>query len=84
MKKFLLLSNINLPYLSLKLFPIVLSLSTLINSRSLSCLYAPFKFWKATIRSPQSLLSSKLNKHRSVTVVIFQLRDEPYIAAGNL
>jgi len=33
-KNFLLISNLNLPCLSLKLFPLVLSLSTLINSRS--------------------------------------------------
>jgi len=43
MKKFLLISNLNLPCLSLKAFPHVLSLSTLINSHSPSCLYAPFK-----------------------------------------
>ena len=27
-----------------------------------SCLYAPFKYWNATMRSPRSLLFSKLNK----------------------
>ena len=43
-----LLSNLNLPCPSLKPFPLVLSLSTLVNSRSPSCLYAPFKYWKAT------------------------------------
>ena len=47
-KNFFLRSNLNLPYLSLKPFPLVLSLPTLINSRSPSCLYAPFKYWKGT------------------------------------
>ena len=47
-KNFLLILNLNLPCLTLKPFPLVLSLSTLTNSHSLSCLYAPFKYWKAT------------------------------------
>ena len=37
-KNFLLISNLNLPYLSLRPFPLVLSLFTLINSRPLSCI----------------------------------------------
>ena len=61
-KNFLLISNLNLPCPSWKPFPLVLSLSTLINSCSPSCLYVPFKYWKATMRSPWSLLFSKLNK----------------------
>ena len=61
-KNFLLISKLNLPCLSLKPFPLVLSLSTLVNSYSTSCLYTPFKYWKATMRSPPSLLFSKLNK----------------------
>ena len=36
-KKFLPISDLNLPCLSLKPFPLVLSLSTLVNSRCLSC-----------------------------------------------
>ena len=36
-KNFLLISDLNLPCLSLKPFPLVLSLSTLVNSRCLSC-----------------------------------------------
>ena len=43
-KNFLLISNLNLPYLNLKSFLLILSLSTLENSRSPSCLYAPFKY----------------------------------------
>jgi len=50
------------PCLNLKPFPLVLSLSTLANSYSPSCLYAPFKYRKAAMRSPWSLLFSKLNK----------------------
>ena len=42
-KNFLLISYLNLPCLSLKPFPLVVSLSTLVNSRSPSCLYAPFQ-----------------------------------------
>jgi len=43
-KNFLLISNLNLPRLSLKPFPLVLSLSTLANSCPPSCLYAPSIF----------------------------------------
>jgi len=42
-KNFLLISNLNLPCLSLKPFPLVLSLSTLVNSCSPSCLCAELK-----------------------------------------
>jgi len=59
-KNFFLISNLNLPCLSLKPFPLVLSLSTLVNSPSPSCLYVSFKYWKATMRSPWSLLFSIL------------------------
>ena len=59
-KNFLLISNLNLPCLSLKPFPLVLSLCALVNNHSPSCLYAPFKYWKAVVRSPWSLLFSKL------------------------
>ena len=58
-KNFLLISNLNLPCLSLKPFPLVLSLTTLINSCSPSCIYAPFKYWKAAMRFPWSLLFPK-------------------------
>ena len=67
-KNFLLITNLNLPCLSLKPFPLVLSLPTFVNSRSLSCLYAPFKYWKATMRSPLNLLYSKLNKASSLSL----------------
>ena len=67
-KKFLLISNLNLPCLSLKPFPLVLALSIHVNSRSPSYLYAPFKYWKPTMRSSQSLLFSKLNKPSSLNL----------------
>ena len=44
------------PLSQFKTTPPSLSLSTLVNSRSPSCLYTPFKYQKATMRSPQSLL----------------------------
>jgi len=46
----------------------VLSLSTLVNSCSPSCLYSPYKYWKATMRSPWSLLFSKLNNPSSLNL----------------
>ena len=61
-KDFLLISNLKLSCLNLKPFHLVLSLSTLINSHSPSCLYPPFKYWKAVMRSPWSLLFSRLKK----------------------
>ena len=67
-KNFLLISNLNLSCLSLRLLPLVLLLSTLINGHSPSCLYAPFKYWKAIMRSPQGLLFSKLNKPSSLNL----------------
>jgi len=68
MKNFLLISNLNLPCLSLKLSPLDLSLYILVNSRSPSCLYTPFKYWKATMRSPWSLLFSQPNKSSSLNL----------------
>jgi len=50
-KNFFLISNLNLPCLSLRPFPLVLSLSTPVNSCTPPYLYAPFKCWKATMRS---------------------------------
>jgi len=67
-KTFLLISNLNLPRLSVKPVPLVLSLSTLVNSRSPSCLYPPFKYWEATVSSPRSLLFSGLNKPSSLNL----------------
>ena len=48
-KNFLLISNLNLSCLSLNPFLLVLSWSTLVNSHTLSCLYAPFQYWNIGI-----------------------------------
>ena len=50
-KDFPLTSNLNLPSLNLKPFPLVLLLSTPLESWLPSCLQAPFRYWKAAIRS---------------------------------
>jgi len=51
-KSFFLPSNVNLPSLSLKPLPLVLSLSDCVKCQFPSCLWAPFKYWKAAVRSP--------------------------------
>jgi len=61
---FLLISNLNLPSFCLKLF----SLSACVKKLVSSCLEAPFQYWKATVRSPRSLLFSKPNKPRSLSL----------------
>ena len=40
------------PLSKFKPFPLVLSLSIHVSSHTPSCLYDPFKYWKATTRSP--------------------------------
>jgi len=50
-KNVLLISNLNLPCLSLKPFPLVLSLSTFVNSLSLSFLYTPLNYWCTVVTS---------------------------------
>lgn len=67
-KNFFLVSNLNLSSLSLKQLPLVLSLWALVKSLSPSLLYVPFVYWKATVRSPQGLLCSRLNKPSSLTL----------------
>ena len=69
-KNIFLISNLKLPWLSLKPFLLVLSLSTLVNSHSPSCLYTPFKYWKAAMRSPQSLLFSKLKLNSCLLISV--------------
>ncbi|KAK4824458.1 LOW QUALITY PROTEIN: hypothetical protein QYF61_015836 [Mycteria americana] len=67
-KNFFLKSSLNLPSLSLKPLLLVLSQQALLKSLSLSFLQAPFKYWKAAIRSPHSLLFSRLNKPNSLSL----------------
>ena len=62
-KNLLLISNLNFPYLSLKPFLLVLSLSTLVNS----C-FPPVEYRKATMKSSWSLLFCKLNKPSSLNL----------------
>jgi len=67
-KNFFLVSNLNLPSFSLKPLPLVLSLHALVKSPSPAFLQAPFKYWKAAIRSPQSPLFSRLNSPSSLSL----------------
>jgi len=57
---FFLISNLNLPSFSLKPLPLVLSLFALVKSPSSPFLYGLFRYWKVAIRSPHSLLFSRL------------------------
>ena len=67
-KNLFLISNLNLLSFSLKPIPLVLSPHSLITSTSSSFLQAPFKYWKATKRCPQSLLFSTLNNPNSLSL----------------
>ena len=55
------ISNLDLPSLSLKPFPLLFSPQTLVQSLSPSFLKLPFRYWKEALRSPQSLLFFRLN-----------------------
>ena len=55
-KNFLLIFNLRLLSFSLKPFPLVLSLSDHVKYWSHTCSYVLFKYWKAALRSLQSLL----------------------------
>ena len=68
LKNFFQTSNLNLPSFSLQPFPLVLSLHTLVISPSPSFLEAPFWYWKAAVRSPWSLLFSRLNSPNSLSL----------------
>jgi len=59
---------LNLPSFSLKPFHLVLSQQTLLKSLSPSFLKLPFRYWKAAIRSPRSLLFSRLNSPSSLSL----------------
>jgi len=69
-KIFLLTRNLNLPSFNLKPFLLVLSEKTLLKSLSPSFLQPPFRYWKAALRSPQSLLFSMLHSPRSQPVLV--------------
>ncbi|KAK4832076.1 hypothetical protein QYF61_020632 [Mycteria americana] len=59
-KNFFLISSLNLPSFSLKPLPLVLSQQVLLKT--------PFKYCKAAMRSPQSLLFSRLNNPSSLSL----------------
>ena len=65
---FPLTSNLNLSSFSFKPFSLVLLLFTLVKSCLPSCSEAPFRSWKAALRSPCSLLFSRLNKPSSLSL----------------
>ena len=54
---FFLISNVNLPSFSLKSFALVLSPQTPLKSLFTSFLQPPFRYWKATVRSPRAFSS---------------------------
>jgi len=56
---FVLLSNINLSSFSLKPLPLILLLHTHVKSPSPAFLQASFRYWKATITSPCTLLQAE-------------------------
>ena len=58
----------NLLSFSLKTFLLVLSLSAHVKSQYPSSLQVPFQYWNDAVRSPQSLLFSRLNKPSSVSL----------------
>ena len=67
-------SSLNFPSFSLKLPPLVLSLSDHVKCWSPSRSYAPFKYWKATVRSPLQAEQAQLPPLVSIGVVL-QLSD---------
>ena len=66
-KNFFLISNLNLPSFSLEPFPLVLSLHPLVKSPSPSFLQ-PLQALADALRSPQSLLFSRLNSLSSLSL----------------
>ena len=60
--------DLNPPSYSLKPTPLVLLLHPLTKSSPSAFLQAPSKYWKATMRSPQSFLFSRLNKPSSLSL----------------
>ena len=66
-KNFFLLSNLNFPSFSLKPLLLVLSLHTLVKTLS-SFFVGPFRYWKAAMRSAQSLLFSRMNSPNSLNL----------------
>ena len=67
-KNFFLIPNLNLPSLSLKPLLHGLSQQALLKRMSLSFLQPHFRYQKAALRSPHSLLFSRLNNPNSLSL----------------
>jgi len=81
-KNFFLISSLNLPSLRLKPSPLVLSQQARLKSLSPAFLQPPFKYWKAAMRSPRSLLLSRLPSPSSPNLSSQQRGSSPRIIAG--
>jgi len=66
-----------LPSFTLELFHLVLSQQSLLRSLSPSLLYTPFRYRRAAVRSPRSLLFSRLNL--LLCLMIFQISFIHYV-----
>ena len=78
-KKFLLASNLNLLYFSLKPSSLVLLLQTPIKGPSFSFLQALFRYCKATVRSSRSLFFSRLNYSQTLRLSFQERCTSPLI-----
>lgn len=67
-KNLFLTPSVNLPSYNLKPLPLVPSLQALLKGLYFSLLWAPCKYWKAIIRTSQSLLSFRLNNRISLSL----------------
>jgi len=65
-QNFFLISHLNLPSFSLQPLPLVLSLHSLIKCPSTSFLKASLRYLQAAVRSPRSLLFSRLSSPNSL------------------
>jgi len=68
-KNFFLMPSLNLPSFSLKPSALVLSLQALVKKSLSSFLVGPFRYCKAAIRYPWSLLFSRLNSPNSLFII---------------
>lgn len=83
-QSFSLTSHLNFSSFSLGPFPLVLSLSAHVQSCSPTFQYALFKYWKATMRSPQTLLFSRLNNPNSQPIFLGEfLKPSDHLCASS-
>jgi len=78
-ENFFLVSNLNLPSFSLKPLSFVLLQEALLKSLSHPFLQAYFTYWKAAVRSPCSLLFSRLNSPNSLSLSSQERCSSPHI-----